>query len=193
MRALEIDICVDMIRSADSNVIEDSRLAKNLISETSERLRDEISKHVLKHNTAEKGIIAWIKPGVSRQLNPEPIHLKAALKYVLEFSEYESTGYHIGDIYSDDIETQYSKIKLFLDMSTDNKRSLPSHTKTFSCPSLERLKALYLPLCSKICYDQLVTTAKPITKTSLNVLEDLNAKLLKTHNSDGNIIFMYCN
>ena len=176
--------------SAESEVVKEAGSARDLIAETRDTLRDEISRHVLKHSTSEKGIISWLRPGVSRQLNPEPIHLKAALKYVMEFSQYKSTGYHICDIYSDDIETQYLKIRHFLDMDTQNMQCIPSHTKTFSTPSVERLKALYVPLCSTVTYDQLINASKPITKTSINVIEDINAKILKTHNSNGNINFI---
>jgi hypothetical protein len=120
LQRLEIDICQSMLsRTDNADLLDESKSARKLVTDTSDALRGEISAHFLKHNTAERGIIAWLKPGIPRRFSPAPIHLKPALQYLMDNNEFSSTSYDVCDIFTDDVKTQYGKIVTRLAMPSN--------------------------------------------------------------------------
>lgn len=194
MQKLELTIIKSALDTETEKIIEESKSARVLIKDTSITLEGEIVSHMLKQNTTEKGIISWLKPGVSRKLCPEPIHLKAALKFIMCNDEFESTGYHICDLYTKDIDEQYDKINEIIKMPSNRRKQLPFVVKQFSLESYERLKALYIGdnNFAAIDYSKLLNAAKDINKTAGAVIHDVFDQKLKVHNTTGkSVVYLF--
>lgn len=192
MKKLEIDVIKGKLEKADRidqcDLIEKSKSSRSLVDATASALHGELASHILKHNTSKRGIISWIKPGSNLKVNPEPIHLKAALKYVMVNEDYISTGFHPGDLFALDVDSQHAKIMSFLSMKAAQRQSLPSEQKQFTMSSYERLKALFFGdgvHFAHVDYSQLIAAAKPICQTALAVLQDVMDQSLKTHHTQG--------
>ena len=49
---------------------------KAQVEARSNGIEEHIARHYLRSSSTEKGLILWLKPGVQRRIQPEPIHLK---------------------------------------------------------------------------------------------------------------------
>jgi hypothetical protein len=190
---LELNNMKDALQN-HSDIVDCSESSRAVIDETQSMLRGELTTHLLKQNTSFKGLICWLKPGVSLKVNPEPIHLKAALKYVLDHKEFDSTGYHICDIFSEQLDIQYAKIVTFINMTNERKCLLTSELKQISHGSYERLKALYLKNADvgSVDYSKLLSATKAITQTASAVIQDVIDKKLVLTMANVRNLLIFC-
>ena len=190
LKALEVQICQSTISKTQDyyeQLFENSSTAKQTVSAHKEELHFEVIRHMLKQNTAERGYICWLKPGVSRSLNPEPLNLMPALKYLIIHEEYESTGYDVFDIFGDDFDIQYSKIMTLLtsqDMVLDRK-----HSK-LSLLSFTKLKSMYwngenVNLLQTSRDEAFLKSAADIISTAQMVIGDVIEKRIKISGNNG--------
>lgn len=192
LKALEIQICHSVVSRSQAyyeTLFEDSKAAKQLVSEHKEELNIEVIRHMLNQNNAERGFICWLKPDVSRVLNPEPLNLKPALKYLITNELYESTGYDVFDIFDEDLDTQYQKIMTILNTAADDLTLTRSRSKLV-VPSFLKLRSLYWEekennLVPTPADDAFIKSTHEIVSTATMVIHDVIDKRIMTSNSKG--------
>jgi hypothetical protein len=62
---LELNIMKDALQN-HSDVVDCSESSRAVIDETQSMLRGELTTHLLKQNSSFKGLICWLKPGVTQ-------------------------------------------------------------------------------------------------------------------------------
>ena len=109
MLDLELMIINSMMQltTLESKEIHD---ASQLVHELTHDVRTEITEQLLSSSTCDRGLIVWLKPNALRQINPEPIHLKETLDFLISNSHYESSGAHSYDLIGMDENFQYESI-----------------------------------------------------------------------------------
>lgn len=100
LEELEAKIIHDCVRTSVEQDDDDQciKKSKKTLSALDDQLLGSISASLSKRNTAERGLIMWLNPGVSRDINPEPIRLRDTLSYLFANADYVSTGYDAFDI-----------------------------------------------------------------------------------------------
>ena len=96
---VRLDIANDLLKGAQES--------KETIRSIDDKLISEISDQLKQANTAEAGLIMWLNTGVSRDIKPEPLHLKQTLQFLIDNKEYLSTGNDVYDLYGCTIDEQY--------------------------------------------------------------------------------------
>ena len=198
LKKLEIDICAASIAAeenhgsdeyddAAANAMKTSAAARHQLASAAGSAREELSRHLLKNNTAERGIITWLKPGVSLDVKPKLLHLLEVMSYLQDNEDYISTGYHLYDFYQEDIDVQYSKIcDILFDKCQPTSSGAP---RKLSCPSYEKLKTLCFPegVPDDVNCAHFLERVRLITSASKAVLRDVSDKKLNVsfHNRDG--------
>ena len=200
---LEIGICqstmiVEAERDLDERLKRSATARKQLI-DAADSVSGELREHILKHNSANAGIISWIKPGASTNIFPEPIHLKEAMKYIMDNEEFDSNGYDLYDIYNEDVNVQYEKIITLL-CNKERAVYAPVKRSKLSFPPYERLKTSFFPdgIANGIKTSKFVDAMAPILKTSAYMLEEVISGSIKVSQSEGklsnfnfNFIYIY--
>jgi hypothetical protein len=191
---LEIGICKAMIvETSDDkdNKLKDRQLllqtsaeARTNLTSAADAINGELREHLLKNNTSSAGIITWIKPGVSTDLRPEPIHFKEVMSFLLDNEDYESNGYDLFDFCNEEVDVQYNNIMALLQ---DKHIAAPSQSKKLSFPPYERMKHLYFSegINQRVDYSKLVESMSPILKTSMHMLDNVKLGSIKVSLSGG--------
>lgn len=126
LQKLEIDSCQGMINpKIEVKRSEDTRLK---LEEEVSLHRADLCENLLSKNTAQAGIITWLKPNVSLVVKPEVIHLKETLKFLMDHEDYLSTGYELYDFIGDNVDIQYDKVMKILNNSNalDESSAVPT-------------------------------------------------------------------
>ena len=209
LQTLEIDCC-RMMNQKGETVLRSQGVRAKLENEVSSQ-RSELATNLLSANTAQAGIITWVKANANLDVNPEPINLKETLKFLMDHEDYSSNGYELYDFFCDDVDIQFDKIMQIL-FNKDTCQDKPS-TKRYaiymphvcsqlfvffvyniylsllcsklSFPPYERMKALHCP-DSGVTYTKLVDSMLPIIQTSTAVLEQVVSGSIKVSHSTGN-------
>jgi hypothetical protein len=187
LKGLEIEVVKTAVEETDEyehsllDELHKSKEAQLLLKEHEDELRTEIARHVLKHNTAKCGFIAWLKPHVSRRLDPEPLNLLPALRYLMDNEEYESTGHDIYDLFGQDVDVQYSKIMDLL--FAPNTAAYDKSVCLLSLPAFSTLKELYRDKLLTVDYTAFVKAALPMISTAQMVIQDVMDRRIKTSNN----------
>ena len=79
------------------------------LREYEDRITADIQNHLMKSNSNTKGVILWLKHGAS-SINPEPIHMKEIISYLISNCTFTSTGFDICEIYNLDMKSKYEKV-----------------------------------------------------------------------------------
>lgn len=173
---------------SETNAVQSSTAAAHA------ELQGQISTYISQRNTAKRGIISWLNPGVSRKLNPEPINLKEALSYLMKHENYESSGFDVFDLWDQEESVQYNKI-----MSLLSSRDVPTTTTTrkLDVSSYVRLKEKYFKndLSNCVDFSKFLDSMKEIISTALGVLEDIRMGNKTTSFRRGkskNVMFSVC-
>jgi hypothetical protein len=81
--SLEASIVKDMVRlDISSDFLKGTQASKEAVRLLDDNLSKEISEQLKNANTAETGLIMWLNTGVSRDIKPEPLHLKETLQFI---------------------------------------------------------------------------------------------------------------
>lgn len=155
------------------------------VNEIDYRLVSAVTEKLHKAATDKRGLILWLKPGVSRDIKPEPIHLSETIRYLRSDLEYHSTGYDTYELLDETIDRQYQQIMkwLSLPLSTveeeepDNLKSLDIHD------SLNRLEKMFLtgPVDNNMDMSKpLEEKMKEIIATSTKIFEDIAIEKIRT-------------
>lgn len=167
LKRLERDIIFNLVRDREElGVIQKSQKS---ISALDDQLLSSITRDLLKHNTKERGLILWINPGISRVINPEPVHLRQTLKYLLgEHKAFDSTGYDIFDIMSAPNDAQrYAMIEDRLRQTGQVDFTVPSVRKEIRTERLEALRDKYFP----DDFDAPIATEKRLENCMLEIVQ----------------------
>ena len=97
LKDLESRIILDSIYASDEDILF-LRHSRKSIASLDDELLGSIRTSLLSRNTAERGIISWLNAGVSRNINPEPIHLRQTIQYLIANAKFDRTGYDIFEI-----------------------------------------------------------------------------------------------
>ena len=182
LKALEIEVCQSAelkTKAYYDELLDKSWESKQLLNDHKELLHGELVHHMLKQNTAERGYICWLKPDVSRILDPEPLNLMPALKYLILNEEYESTGYDVFDIFGADLDVQYHKIMTALTSGSN-----------IVLPSFMKMRSLYwtngeADMSLTAADAAFLKSTNEITSTAQMVLQDVIEKRIKTSGNNG--------
>lgn len=99
LKELESKIIRDCIYASNED-IQFLRHSRKSIVALDDELLGNITASLLAKNTAQRGIISWLNSGVSRDIRPEPIHLRQTLQYLIENAKFEMTGHDVFDIFA---------------------------------------------------------------------------------------------
>lgn len=126
---------------------------------------------------------------MSRSLDPEPLNLMPALKYLIDHEEYESTGYDVFDIFDEELDVQYMKIMTLL---TTKHLILDRKKCILSLPSYIKLRTSYWKherhSSKNIDCTKFVNSTNEIVNTAKMVIQDVIEKRIKTSSSTGTTI-----
>jgi hypothetical protein len=128
LEGLALDSCRDMIDKENKEkqqLVMRSETARKELESGASAQREELASHLLSNNNSNEGIITWLKPNVNLVVNPEALHLKECLKYLIEHEEYESNGFLLYDFINEDVDTHYEKIMKILRHEDLSERSVP--------------------------------------------------------------------
>lgn len=177
----------------DESLLEDISSARQQLQTMDKAVVDAVTRQLLRTNTAQKGLIMWLKPGVSRNIDPRPIHLEETIAFFEENSSYPSSGKHIFDIHDiENVEDQYSAIDDFVrhgiptDMST-----LPHSRKSLDIAGiLQKWRERYgfRRALTPADIAKLQIGMKEMTKTSNKMLDDIcNRRVRLNENGKYNV------
>jgi hypothetical protein len=174
-----------------TEALQGSAKARRDLTEAADAVNEELREHLTQHNTSQAGVITWIKRGIkSTSVQPEPLNLKEAMKYIFDRQDFESNGYDLYDFYAEDVDVQFTRIMALLRAKkTPISDYTPLTQKKLSCPPYERLKAAYFKdgLPATINYSKFVDSMAPILHTSTYMLERVIAGSLEVSQSDGKL------
>ena len=83
----------------------------------------DIQTKLAKTNNDVEGLIMWLNPGISRDICPEPIHLKDTIRHFTLHPEYQSTGYDSFDIVALSDSNQYRQIKEWMEIMRRSQKA----------------------------------------------------------------------
>lgn len=126
---LEISCYSEAIdEEAKADRLQRSSTARANLTSAAYSREEEVRTHLVNQNTAQAGLITWMKPDVNFHINPRPINLLEALSYLMERDSYESTGTEVLDFFSYDVDVQFEIIKKIIFVS--NECTLQEERKT---------------------------------------------------------------
>lgn len=111
------------------DTLDRSNNARANLTHTAKLCEEEVRNHIVSQNTAQAGLITWMKPGVNFQVNPSPINLLEALNYITERETYESAGTEVFDFYLYDVDTQFEIIMKILRPENNSVRGAEPKTR----------------------------------------------------------------
>ena len=103
----------------------------------------------------------------------------------MQNATYSATGYDVFELFSEDVEVQYEKIKALIRMKN---KPTAGPLKTLELPAFERLKAKYLSEeGDSDNIKSLVASAKQMVATACAVMKDLETGQLSMTDSKGKL------
>lgn len=164
-----------------------------------------VSRELLRANSSTNGVILWLKPGVSRDIKPEPIHLRETIAFMRDNCEYESSGHDSYDIYHQDEAYQFDKIVEQLKPSWEPPEGsminlkyiveplIIQLTEAFlSTPSAERTIVLNTKQLEKNT-KQLEKNMTDINSTAASIFADVDKNKISARNCSGKLFSSYIN
>ena len=166
---LELNIINSMMQltTLELREIHDASL---LIHEATREVREEITKELLGSSTLDKGFIVWLKPDASRQINPEPIHLKQTLDFLISNSHYKSSGAHSYDLLVMDENFQYESIIASI---AEEKESMIIVEKDLSVEDVLELQEIYDQCNSTLPKNTADSAIQSIMSAAKKIFDDI--------------------
>ena len=162
------------------------------LEERENEIRRNIQNHLMKSNTEKKGLILWLKSGVSLDIRPEPIHLKEIVAFLIANRSFTSTGFDIYEVFFLDTDSKYESILRALDYERREEKPPVHHDqKTLSLDRLLKIKEKYnLPDVSDEALKAWKTSEalKEIVATAQSVWRDVISKKIELCDDCGKCI-----
>jgi len=124
---LEKEIIKSMVLN-DSHIdlLDKTKRTRERLKEREELMVTDIARQYVKSNSEDQGLIMWLKPGAVRRINPEPIHLKEVVNYLINDCHYDSTGYDVCEIYELDLNLKYERVLRAVECMRNPPRAVPN-------------------------------------------------------------------
>lgn len=167
------------LAEADADQINSTR---KRLEERENEIRRNIQNHLMKSNTEKKGLILWLKSGVSLDIRPEPIHLKEIVAFLIANRSFISTGFDVYEVFFLNTDSKYESILRALDYERREEKPPVHARKTLSLDRLLTIKEKYnLPDVSDEALKAWKTseTLKEIVATAQSVWRDVILKKIE--------------
>ena len=174
LKRLEGMIIHDIMKGQEKNDLFSDLVtnSRQTLEELDQKLISSIIRHLLSKNSSERGLILWLNPGVSRDIQPVPIYLRETIQFLLRNKDFDSTGRDIFDVLGEsNSAVQYGMIKEALRQSKEINAAdfvTESTEKCLDTQGILKLKALYF---DENEFDVTEPNAKVIKKTEALMLE----------------------
>ena len=161
----------------------------------------DIQTKLAKTNNDTEGLIMWLNPGVSRDICPEPIHLRDTIRHFTLYPEYQSTGYDSSDLIALSDSNQYRRIKEWMEIMRRSQKDkvapvLPRDLKTIDIENFKLkvvefkfLETAEINLTTKAT--KLENSMKEVIATAVKILKDVSSNKIKSPDCAGNILLLF--
>lgn len=156
-------------------------------------------------NSSERGLIIWLNPGISRDIKPEPVHLRHTIRFLKDNVSYNAGKCDVYDMYDLDVDTQYEMIMQQLKQSSVESEQLVNkeHSamesvlnimqNTLIADAPNKPSKTVVNRMNKQTANDLEQKMKEITATASNIFSDIINKRITATNSEGiNCTVMLC-
>jgi hypothetical protein len=196
---MESETIAALVEDSSSDFKEIEESAKALHAE-----RLDAAKRQLKNsNSKERGLIIWLNPGISRDIKPEPVHLRHTINFLKNNVSYEAGKCDVYDMYDLNVDTQYNMIMQQLQQSNveiehpvKKKNSVMESVlnsmddKLVADAPKKPSKALEKKM-KKHTANELESRMKEITATASNIFTDIMNNRITATDSEGRTL--HCN
>ena len=186
MLDLELMIINSMMQQTtlESKEIHD---ASQLVDELTHDVRTEITEQLLCSSTCDKGLIVWLKPNASRHINPEPIHLKETLDFLISNSHYKSSRAHSYDLLGMDENFQYESIVASF---AEESESTDNVEKDLNLENVLKMQQMYDKRSATLLKDSADSGIQSIIATAKKIFDDIfTHKTVQYSNRTGELNF----
>ena len=198
LKDLESRIIRDCIKASREDM-DFLQLSRKSMAALDNELLGNITASLMAKNTAQRGIISWLNPGVSRQLHPEPIHLRQTLQYLIANAKYEMTGHDVFDIFAapNDL-ARYALIETRIHEITrgrSDRQDILVEQGELNTDKMKKMWHHFFPgdeydviPCAKGLSDAM----KDIVQVAKKVLTDILKSRMYATNSNGKLVYTWC-
>jgi hypothetical protein len=160
---------------------------------------DAAKRMLKKSNTPQRGLIIWLNPGISLDINPEPLHLRNTVQFLKENISYHAGKCDVYDIFDLDVDTQYDMIsRQLLNSNTRSEHLVPKLNSEMELV-LDRMHATLdqypapapAPAPAKRMQTTLEGRMNDISATASTVFTDILNNRISATDSEG--IILHCN
>lgn len=162
---------------------------RKTISQLDYRIVSAITEKINKASSDRRGLILWLNPHVSRDIKPEPIHLRPTIRFLRQNSEIDQSGADVYDLFDEPVDDQFTKIMLWMQVPSSISLDQSKEMRSIDVhETLNRLEAMCLtsPVDQSLNLTQsLEEQMKEITSTAARIFEDIVSEKIRAPDCSG--------